>query len=252
MNPSLTPRERKIIDLLAESSNLSVSGMSETLNVSAVTIRNDLKDLQQKGYILRLRGGAAPAFHPAILGRQREMAEEKARIARAAAALIADGDTVMIEAGTTTALIARYLLGRRDVRIVTNSTLVVPYARTNSGLHLIVVGGEFRPLAESMVGPMALEQLESFHVRLAFVGTDGFSLERGLTTNMVEGAEVVKKMAAQAERTVLTADSSKWGRTGFVSVLPLSRIDTLIVDSGLAEGAAEALASAGVRSVERV
>lgn len=252
MNPSLTERERKIVDLLAESSDTPVSRMSEILNVSSVTIRADLKALQQKGYILRLRGGAAPAFHPAILGRQREMAAEKTRIARAAAALVSDGDTIMIEAGTTTALIARFLLGRRDVRIVTNSTLVVPYARTNSGLHLTVVGGEFRPQAESLVGSIALTQLEAFHVRLAFVGTDGFSVERGLTTNMVEGAEVVKKMAAQAECTVLTADSSKWGRTGFVTVLPLSRIHTVIVDSGMDEAAMHALEVEGVRSVQRV
>jgi DeoR family transcriptional regulator, galactitol utilization operon repressor len=252
MNPSLTERERKIIDLLAESSAMPVSGMSGILGVSAVTIRADLKALEQKGFILRLRGGALPAFHPAILGRQREMADQKARIARAAAAMVSDGDTVMIEAGTTTALIARYLLGRRDVRIVTNSTLVVPYARTNSGLQLTVVGGEFRPQAESLVGPIALAQLEALHVRLAFVGTDGFTVEGGLTTNMVEGAEVVKKMAAQAERTVLTVDSSKWGRTGFVTVLPLSRVHTVIVDSGLTEEAARALLAAGVSVVDRV
>ena len=252
MNPSLTERERRIIDLLSDSDDMPVSRLAEILQVSSVTVRTDLKALEQKGFILRLRGGAAPAFHPAILARQREMASEKGRIARAAAALVSDGDTVMIEAGTTTAMIARYLLGKRDVRIVTNSNLVVPYARTNSALHLTVVGGEFRPLAESLVGPLALAQLETFHVRFAFVGTDGFSVERGLTTNMVEGAEVVKKMASQAERTVLTADSSKWGRKGFVTVLPLSRVHTLIVDTGLSEEAAAAVRAEGVSEVLRV
>ena len=252
MDPGLTDRERRILDLLATSNGVPVARMSEILDVSSVTVRSDLKALERKGYILRLRGGASPAFHPAILTRQREMADEKARIARAAASLVADGDTVMIEAGTTTSLIARHLLGRRDVRVVTNSTLVLPYARTNSGLHLTVVGGEFRPFAESLVGPTALKQLETFHVRIAFVGTDGFSLERGLTTNMVEGAEVVKKMAAQAERTVVVADSSKWGRSGFVTVLPLDRVDTLIVDRGLDDAAAEAILAAGVKTVSRV
>jgi DeoR family galactitol utilization operon repressor len=252
MNPTLTEREQRIVELLADTNGMPVARMSEILAVSKVTVRNDLRALEQKGYILRLRGGAAPAFHPTILSRQRKMAEEKARIARAAAAMVSDGDTIMIEAGTTTALIARYLLGRRDVRIVTTSTLVLPYARTNSGLHLTVVGGEFRPLAESLVGPAALAQLETFHVRLAFVGTDGFSLEHGLTTDMVEGAEVVKKMAVQAETTVLTADSSKWGKKGFVTVLPLSSVHMVIVDQGLDQAAADMVLSAGVLTVRRV
>jgi DeoR/GlpR family transcriptional regulator of sugar metabolism len=252
MDPGLTERERKILDLLATSNGAPVSRMSEVLEVSAVTVRNDLKALERKGYILRQRGGAAPAFHPTILHRQRQMAAEKERIARAAADLVRDGDTIMIEAGTTTAAIARFLLGRRDVRIVTNSTLVLPYARTNSGLHLTVLGGEFRPFAESLVGPATLAQLETFHVRLAFVGTDGFSVEHGLTANMVEGAEVVKKMASRAECTVLTTDSGKWGRKGFVSVLPLSRIQTLIVDDSLDQAACDAIVSCGVGIVTRV
>ena len=131
----------------------------------------------------------------------------------------------MIEAGTTTALIAKYLLGKRDVHVVTNSTLVIPYARFNPSLHLTVVGGEFRPSTESLVGPVALRDLEEFHVRIAFIGTDGFSLESGLTTHLVEGAEIVRKMQAQAKRTVLVADSSKWGKVGFARVLPLGEVD---------------------------
>jgi DeoR family galactitol utilization operon repressor len=169
-----------------------------------------------------------------MLEHQRTRVEEKNRIARAAAALVEDGDTIMIEAGTTTALIARYLVGKRDISIVTNNLLVLPYARSNPSLRLTLVGGDFRPNTESLVGPIALQELERFHVRRAFVGTDGFSLEKGLTTHLVEGAEIVKKMAAQARETVLVADSSKYGKTGFVLVLPLDGVSGIIVDSSLA------------------
>ena len=220
--------------------------LSQALNVSTVTIRNDLNNLARKGIILRTRGGAAPAFHPDVVERQGQRMEEKARIAQAAAALVQDGDTIMIEAGTTTSLIARYLLGKRDVWIVTNSTLILPYVRTNPGVHLTVVGGEFRPATESLVGPLALAALERFHVRVAFVGTDGFSLGFGLTTHLVEGAEVVRKMAERAETTVLVADSGKFGRKGFVGVLPITGIARLITDSGLPADARAELEQSGV------
>ncbi len=230
---NLTEREREILEILMDNRANSVAEISKMLDVSSVTIRNNLNSLADKGVVVRTWGGAAPAFHPEIMARQRLMTEAKARIARAAAALVRDGDTIMIEAGTTTALIARYLFGKRDVFIVSNSNLVVPYTRANPALRLTLVGGEFRPSSESTVGPVALEQLERFHVRLAFVGTDGFSRENGLTTHLVEGAEIVKKMAAQAEQVVLTADSSKYGKSGFVRVLPLERMNRIITDEGL-------------------
>jgi DeoR family galactitol utilization operon repressor len=237
VNSYVTEREREILDLLADDSRISVAEIGRQLGVSAVTVRAGLNSLAQKGLVVRTWGGAAPVFHPEMLEHQRTCVEEKNRIARAAAAFIEDGDAVMIEAGTTTAYIVRYLAGTRDVTSVTNNLLVLPYARSNPSLRLTLVGGDFRPNTESLVGPIALQELERFHVRRAFVGTDGFTLESGLTTHLVEGAEIVKKMAAQARETVLVADSSKYGKTGFVRVLPLAGIGRLIVDSGLAPDA---------------
>jgi len=243
---SLTERERKIIDLLTEDSSTSVSEISRQLSVSAVTVRSDLNSLADKGLVFRSHGGALPAFHESIAARQRDNVRAKQRIAKAAASLVRDGDTIMIEAGTTTALIARHLLGKRDIHVVTNSTLTIPYARFNPGLHLTVVGGEFRPATESMVGPVALRDLEQFHVRLAFIGTDGFSLQSGLTTHLVEGAEIVRKMAAQAERTVLVADSSKYGKAGFARVLGLLDVHQLITDTDLRPGIVDEIKTAGI------
>jgi DeoR family galactitol utilization operon repressor len=247
VSSGLTEREREIVRLLAEDPKGSVGHLSDSLGVSTVTVRSDLNNLAQKGVILRTRGGATPAFHPNVIVRQNLMAEEKNRIAQAAADLVDDGDTVMIEAGTTTALVAKYLLGKRFVNIVTNSALILPFARINPGIHLTVVGGEFRPASESMVGPVAMAELERFHVRLAFVGTDGFSLEGGLTTHLVEGAEVVRKMAERSDEIVLVADSTKHGRIGFVHVLPVTRISRLVTDTGLSAEAVAALGDAGIQ-----
>ena len=247
---NLTEREQEIIDFLAEDSALTVADISRRLEVSTVTVRNDLTGLAEKGFIVRTHGGAFPAFHRSILDRQRDRIKIKARIARLAAGLVNDGDGIMIEAGTTTALVAKYLLGKRDIHVVTNSTLVIPYARFNPTIHLTVVGGEFRPPTESLVGPIALRDLAEFHVRIAFIGTDGFSLAGGLTTHLVEGAEIVRKMAAQADRTILVADSSKWDKVGFARVLPMDGIDTLVTDAELNPEVGADLRALGVEVME--
>jgi DeoR/GlpR family transcriptional regulator of sugar metabolism len=153
---------------------------------------------------------------------------------------------VMIVAGTTTALIPRFLLGKRDVHIVTNSTLLLPYVRINPSLNVTLVGGHFLPSAEAMVGPIAIRQIKEFHVRLAFLGTDGFSLEKGFTAHQMEVAEVVKQMAGQAEEAVLCADSSKYGNAGFAHILPLTEVSLIITDNRLASDSSLDLEATGI------
>jgi len=247
LNEQLSERERLILDKLSQLKTISISDLAAELQLSEVTIRSDLKELEEKGWLQRTRGGAAPAFHRDILERQRLHMEEKQVIARAAAELVENGDVIMIEAGTTTALIARYLMGKRDIHIVTNSTLVFSYARMNPALQITMTGGEFRRPTESLVGPIALETISRLNVRLAFVGTDGFSLHRGMTTHLVEGGEIVKAMKAHAGKTILVADSSKYGKVGFVSVLPLQEVDLIITDRNLSAQAVTELHEAAIR-----
>ena len=165
---NLTVRERKIVEILSEEGKVGVTEISERLNVSKVTVRSDFAGLVEKGVIVKTRGGAVPAMHPDILERQRDKNEVKRAIAKEAASMIEDGDTVMIVAGTTTALIGNYLLGKRDIRIVTNSTLLLPYARMNPSLNLTIVGGEFRPQAEAMVGRIQSDSSMSFMLKRLF------------------------------------------------------------------------------------
>jgi len=231
MNPFLSDRENRILNMLIEDYNLSVSKISDLLGVSAVTIRSDLTSMEEKGFILRTRGGALPVFHPDILMSQRTRQEEKNRIAKAAADMVEEGDAIMIDDGTTTSLVLKYLMGKRNIHVVTNSTLSLTYARVNPTLHLTVVGGEFKPGSESLVGPVSLAHLERYHVRYAFVGTGGFSAETGMTTHIEESAEIIKYMARQSDETILLADSSKYGRSGFVKILPLDNVDMIITDT---------------------
>ena len=246
MIAELSERERIILDRLSAEGSVSVGALARELKLSEVTIRGDLRALEEKGWINRTWGGAAPALHRDILERQRVYPEQKNAIARAAAELVRDGDVIMIEAGTTTALIARYLAGKRDIHIVTNSTLVFSYARMYPNLQITMTGGEFRRSTESLVGPIALETIGRLNVRLAFVGTDGFTLERGMTTHLMEGAEIVKAMKARAETTILAADSSKYGKTGFSNVLPLSAMNLILTDWNLSDSTEAELREAGI------
>jgi DeoR family galactitol utilization operon repressor len=233
MAASFSDRKKAILDILSENSEVGVSALAQTLGVSVVTIRIDLATLEEEGLIIRTHGGAMPAFHPQILARMRQDKDRKSAIAKIAAEKIEDGDTVIISAGTTTALIAKYLLGRRNVHIVTNNTLLLTYARTNPQLRVTLVGGEFRPSEEGLVGPLAIQALDQVFVSKAFIGVDGISVKHGFTAHLVESADLVRKMAEQANQVYAICDSSKFGKPGFARILPFNGVNGLITDSGL-------------------
>lgn len=238
-------REAHILDVLTRDGALSVAQLARDLGVSEVTIRTQLRDLEAQGLLTRTHGGAQSTSVHNVLERQREREDEKERIARAAAALVQDGDRLMIEAGTTTSRIIRHLGSVRGVQIVTNSTLVFAQARHNESLAVILTGGSFHRPSESLVGPVALRAIRDFHVRLAFVGTDGFTPRHGLTTQFAEGAEIIAAMHNQADETWLLADSTKFGRAGFVRVLDLVEVAGIVTDTDLPSAARTELTELG-------
>jgi DeoR family galactitol utilization operon repressor len=231
-------REQVILSSLLERGSITVAALSRDLAVSEVTIRTDLKGLENRGLLSRIHGGAVPSVHPHILERQNLRVEEKQNIARAAAALVGNGDTIMIEAGTTPALVCRYLGGRRDIHVITNSALAFNAAKNNPALKITLCGGEFRDSTESFVGPVAAETIRRFNVKIAFVGTDGFSARNGLTTHLLEGGELIKLMKERARQTIVLTDSTKYGRAGPVTIMPLSEADGIITDPQIPREAA--------------
>jgi len=241
-------REAAILNRLAQDGQLQVTKLSRELGVSEVTIRTDLRALEQRGLLSRTHGGAEPTGYRDVLERRFQHQAEKDRIAAAAAALVRDHDQIMIEAGTTTAGIVGHLAGRRDVQIVTNSTLVFANARLNPALTVILTGGTFHRGSESLVGPVALRTLTDFNVRLAFLGTDGFTVERGLTTGFTEGVEVLRAMRERTQQAWLVADSSKYGRVGFASVMALQHLSGVISDDRLPAEAQQELIDSGVET----
>ena len=249
MTAERNDRERYILDLLSQDGALSVTALSRDLGVSEVTIRTHLRNLEQQGLLSRTWGGAKPISIQNVLDRVKNQEREKERIAQAAASMVQDGDRIMIEAGTTTALVARFLTGKRGIQIVTNSLLVLNYARANPELDVILTGGDFHRESESLVGPVAAAAIRRFNARVAFVGTDGFTADRGITTQFAQGAEVIEAMMARAEEVWLLADHTKYGRAGFVSVIEMHELSGVIVDSGLSQESVKVLKSSAPRAL---
>ena len=250
MSSSFSERKAVILDLLMEQSSVSVSELAKQLNVTVVTARADLAALEEEGLLVRTHGGAVPSQHPMIMERMQAEKGVKGEIAKAAAAMVTDGDTIIVSAGTTTALIAKYLLGKKNIHIVTNNTLLLSYARTNPQVRVSLVGGEFRPEEEGVVGPMALQAIDQFYVSKAFIGIDGASVKQGFTAHFVESADLVRKMAEQADEVIAISDSSKFGKPGFARILPFDGVDALVTDKDLSNEFEEKLTDAHVRIVK--
>lgn len=250
MSSSFAERKSVILELLMEQGSVSVSELARRLNVTVVTARADLVALEEEGLLARTHGGALPVQHPHMVARMQAAKGIKGSVAKAAAAMIEDGDTIIVTAGTTTALIAKYLLGKRDVHIVTNNTLLLTYARTNPHLRVTLVGGEFRPEEEGVVGPMALKVIDTFFVSKAFIGIDGASMKQGFTANSVESADLVRKMAEQADQVIAISDSSKFDKPGFARILPFDGADTLVTDNELTKEFEDKLIEANVKVIK--
>jgi DeoR family galactitol utilization operon repressor len=249
-NIGSSDRKEVILAQLMENGTVSVSDLSKRLNVTPVTARADLVALEQEGLLVRTHGGAQLGHHPKVFERMQAGSVYKEKIAKAAADLIDNGDTVIITSGTTTALIAKYLLGKRGIHIVTNNTLLLTHIRNNPQVRVTLIGGEFRPEEEGLVGPMALASIEQFHVAKAFIGIDGASLKQGFTAHTLESAVLVHKMAEQADQVTAIAHSGKFGKHGFARILPFGDVDVLVTDKELSQEFESELTSAGVRVVK--
>ncbi len=250
MNKNFSERKTVILDLLMKEGKVGVSGLAKELDVTVVTARADLVALEEEGLLVRTHGGAVPAQHPKIMARMQAEKGVKGEIAKAAAEMIENGDTIIVTAGTTTALIAKYLLGKKNIHIVTNNTLLLSYARTNPQVRVTLVGGEFRPEEEGVVGPMALLAIDQFYVSKAFIGIDGASSKQGFTAHFVESADLVRKMAEQADQVIVLSDSGKFGKPGFARILPFSSADTLVTDHDFTPEFEEQLTAASVQVVK--
>lgn len=238
-------RQAKILLLLQQQGRVSVSELSELFGVSAVTIRNDLGELERRGELLRTHGGAILperddvelAFHL----RRGLHSEEKAAIGAAAARWIGDGEAIILDASTTALQVARHIGQRHELTVITNSLMVATELASASGVTVVMTGGVLRPVSYSLVGELGNAVLGQFHVSKGFFGAKGITVAEGLTDADNFEVRFKRAMVAACKEVIAVVDSSKWGQVATASFAPLEQVDRVITDSGAPQEMVEAL-----------
>jgi DeoR family transcriptional regulator, aga operon transcriptional repressor len=230
-------RRERMLDLLQEQDFVRIAALAKAFAVSVVTVRSDLDVLEAQGLIRRVRGGACSvpqgsASEPSYEQSLGAAALEKTAIAKAAALLVNSGESVIIDAGTTTTFLARALVARReltDLVVFTNSTSAAHELEPAIPRFSVVLsGGTLRPLQHSLVDPMAGRIIESIHADTAFLSCSGIHPETGVTNINIPEAEMKIRMLKATSRHILLADPSKFGRTDLAPVCALREVDLLI------------------------
>lgn len=250
-------RRREIVEIVQKSGSQTVGELCERFDVSEMTIRRDLRDLDREGLLRRVHGGAVSnlgrSYEPPYTIRATRSAEQKEAIGREAAKLILDGDSIALDVGTTTLEIALALKEKHNLTILTASlpiaNEIVSNLSLNSDVRLILTGGIVRPGELSLIGHIAEQTYKDFHVDKAFIGVGGLSLEAGLTEYNLEDALVKKPLIDHANQRIVVADSSKIGQTTFKSVAPLSVVDMLVTDDEIEAEYLEALTELGIEVI---
>lgn len=243
---SLNDRQKLILRMLGENRELSVSELSDHFQVSGVTIRQDLDLLQDQGLLRRVHGGAILHSEDDIAHRLGFNFEAKLAIAEHAAAMIDPGDTIFIEAGSVNAILARQLLSRSDIRIVT-SNLFIARTLKDSEVTVVTLGGVYQHHSECMVGQLARLGIQEINFNRAFIGCDGISLENGYTSSDMMRAEISGEVVRRAPHSYLLTDSSKFGRAALSRIAPIEEVDHVVTDPGIPDAFADGLARAGVQ-----
>jgi DeoR family transcriptional regulator of aga operon len=231
-------RRRAILRQIHDDGYVEASRLSAELGVDESTIRRDLSTLARSGLVQRTHGGALPSgptgtTDAADVTRGSEHAEEKRAIARFAAGLVADGESVALDVGSTTGAVARELSARRDLTIVTCDLAIAQFLAVGHHVRLVVAGGELDEDRRSLAGPWTLNQLAGIHVDRAFIGASAVDASGGAMIDDFLGVPLKRAMLAAARSAVLVADSSKFNRHAFVAFARIDDFELLLTDEGL-------------------
>jgi DeoR family transcriptional regulator of aga operon len=247
-------RRRRIRELVTERGRMTVDELSAMFNISLVTIRHDLNALSEKGAIVRTRGGAlaqrADEDLP-ISVKQTLHRAEKMRIAEAAVRLIGEGQTIVLDSGSTTAEIAKQIRGLKlqSINVITNALNIAVLLAGAPHVTLIMLGGVLRPSSYSLGGPQAELALQGLHADILFLGFDGLDPEIGVMTPHLLEARLNTRMLGIARRVVAVGDSSKIGRRNLSVIATIEQIDQIISDTGVPDEMVEALRQRGAEVV---
>lgn len=252
---SSTGRRSAIIQMLKQNSNISVNELSKKFGVSEVTIRKDLNLLKERNLLVRTRGGAI--LHEtrkddndtSIRFKKLANFREKQAIGRAAANLIKEGDTIIIDSGTTALQVACNLHKFRNLTILTNALNVAQEILSYKRFNLIMLGGNIRNASESVVGALAESNLKMFYCDKLFMGVDSFSIENGLSTPNVEEANINQIMISRSNEVIAVFDSSKVNKRALAFIAKTEKIHKIVTDEGMDKGTRSKLKSMNIEVI---
>jgi len=246
-------RHQQILLRARQDGRVDVTALAAELDVTPETVRRDLSALERLGLVRRVHGGAIPVerlgIEPGLADRERMLAGEKERIAKAALDELPDGGAIILDAGTTTVRLAEMLPQDRELTVVTHALPVATVLASRANVTLHLVGGTIRGRTLAGVGVWAERALSDVRVDVTFLGTNGLTVANGLTTPDLAEAAVKRALVAAGRRVVVLADHTKVGRTDLAIVAPLTSVDTFVTDSGLDNETTDEIESAGPRVV---
>jgi DeoR family fructose operon transcriptional repressor len=244
-------RQLWIVERARAGGRVEVAALAEELGVTTETVRRDLTTLERHALLRRVHGGAIPierlGFEPALAARDSVLTAEKERIARLALAELPDEGTILLDAGTTTARLADALPPDRELVVLTNSLPIAMSLSVRPNLTVLMLGGRVRGRTQAAVDAWALQALADSYVDVAFIGTNGISPERGLTTPDTTESAVKRAMIRAARRSVVLADHTKVGQDHLSRFATLDAIDTIITDAAVDAQVADELRAQGPR-----
>jgi DeoR family transcriptional regulator of aga operon len=231
MENIISKRQNLILDMLEGQEGLPVTEISTRLALSVVTIRTELRFLETKGLIYRSNGKVYNNLNVPMQFRFKKKLKEKTAIAKKAATLVEDNDSIMICQGSTAALIPTFLTNKIGIKIVTNSFQTLEVCKKKSNFEINFIGGKYYPLLDANVGANAIEQVNNYFVDILFIGADGVSSNFGVSTAMEENSQLLRKMSQNASKTILLVDSTKIGIKALFKILSLNELSTIVSDS---------------------
>lgn len=248
---TLIDRHSAILNELRANGSVSVQGLSEKLNVSEVTIRKDLRVLEEQKLLFRKHGGASLsntyASQRPVREKAKILAEEKNRIAKAAVDMIAETDSVILGSGTTVQAMTKYIYPEHKLNVITSSLAISLELSQRNSLSVIQLGGLMRGSSDSVVGPYAESFMDQITCGMLFLGVDGIDVNYGITTTNLLEARLNQRFIEVSQITVLLADSSKFGKRGFGKICNLDAIQHIITDANVNQEIVSELEDLGIK-----
>ena len=250
---NITDRHEYILKKIKENNKVSIQELCDEMNVSSVTIRKDLKLLEEKSLLFRTKGGASNtnpyAVDKPILIKESINSDEKNRIAKKAIEMIKDNDSIMIGSGTTAHAIARHLNPAERITVITPAIKVALELCNKPNIEVLQLGGLIRPNSSSVAGQYALQVLNDVSCGILFLGVDGIDLDFGITISNITEATLNQKMLSTSQKVVILADNTKFGRRGLGKVCQLEDVDYIITDSKTSSKYISALEEIGIKVI---